>query len=313
MYDRIKVEYAYDKPELLRDTLESIKIDPDHDDNVMGYHNGFRVRYGNGLLHLSGSLTKYAMPDELGNPSLDTLKHAYTILKRKLFIPDDAEGIVRYLEVGWTLSVERPVLEYLSFLRPVGRYQYSSVNMNNGNGVYHANENRVIAVYDKIAERKKKRDDVYKRYQGMHMLRVEARFKRSVNAWLKSFFGRDTVAMEELFRPEYGEALTQYVQREIEYILPEITSDSSDEWSTPGELIRILAGKAVELDGGVEVAAGRIDLQRRTGRIRARVARDAKKAVYNAFDKYRSIERTDLRDEVLRSIRSVVQNSISGR
>lgn len=310
MYDRIKVEYEYHRSELLREILKSVRIDPEHDDDVIGFLDGWRVRYANGLLHVSGSLLKSSMPNELGNPSLDALRQAYESLKNRLHIPEDAGGTVRYLEVGWNIIVERPVIEYLSFLRPVGRYQYSSINMSNGNGAYLSNEHRVIVMYDKIMERRKKRDQVYQKYQGIHMLRVESRFKRSTNAWLRSFLKRDSVSMEELFRQENAQMLMDYVQSEIQYILPVIKSDNA-EWTTPRELIRLLAGRAVQLDGGVDVAVRRIDLHRRTGRIRARVAREARRSVYDAYDRYRGIDKADLREEILSSINKIAKKSLT--
>lgn len=154
--------------------------------SIVGNCNGLRVKVGCDGVSVTGSLCKFYW----GGSNIHTLDRPTTTeamqMMEDYFHLSMTEAKVLGLEFGTNFLMTRPVAEYLQML---GRMQGRMHKMQLVDSVYYQNScknpTKVIALYDKMAEAKKKKMDIAPYLPDANLLRYEMRLNGKLPKQMK--------------------------------------------------------------------------------------------------------------------------------
>jgi hypothetical protein len=175
MIDTIKIKInAEDIQQSNKAYLKSILVDKQVEKEngmtvVRGSIKNMKVKLDNRALTVMGSLTKYAVGDNLKSADKEQLKAAVEDLSKKLTVNLNS-GIVRRIDVGSNLLTKYPVDEYYPFLIDLSKFNRNELH----NGISFFNSTTEVVFYGKIREMKRKRDVMIDElFKDQHVLRYE--------------------------------------------------------------------------------------------------------------------------------------------
>ncbi len=163
------------------------------------YESGLviRGRLGNMLVSvtessvkITNSLIKYYLGNNLQELRRSDIQRAITQLSDELHIPANKAEVLRF-DYAKNITLSDEVTSYLSYLGNIGRY----VRYQSKRGINYKMAAKEIAIYDKIAELKNKREFIPPLYQGKNIMRIEKR--HLVN--IKKYFNRSIITASTLY------------------------------------------------------------------------------------------------------------------
>lgn len=157
-----------------------------------------------GISVSKGSLAKYLNGTNLQTLTRDEAKQSIEKISDTLHLPMDMATVQR-LDVGTNIITTYPPEVYFNHL---GQYKRSNRQPQN-RGLYYSATNEQLALYDKIAQQKKKQIPIPAEYEGKNLLRYEIRFLHR----LPKVFNVDRVTGAMLYDERfYSEAINRWQQ-----------------------------------------------------------------------------------------------------
>ena len=172
--------------------LNSISTTTDDKTNriiIKGYLNSLFVIITENGVTISGSLSKYYYGNNMYTLSFSEIKSAFKMIENQLGITIEKARVQR-LDISENFIVDNPVYNYFSYLGELTYYKRQEMN----NGIYYNGSNQTILFYDKVHERKLKREKVLDCYIGKNVFRYELRFEHR----LGKLFDRKALYMSDL-------------------------------------------------------------------------------------------------------------------
>lgn len=157
-----------------------------------------------GISISKGSLAKYLYGTNLKTLNRDEAKQALEKISDTLHLPMDAATVQR-LDAGTNIEVTYKPPVYFNHL---GQYKRSERQPQN-KGLYYSTTNEQLALYDKIAQQKKKQIPIPAEYTGKNLLRYEMRFLHR----LPKLFSVDRVTGAMLYNERfYNDVIDRWQQ-----------------------------------------------------------------------------------------------------
>lgn len=212
--------------------------------------------------------SKYLRPDigRLENVCEFTMADARRVMLEWLplyiGVPDLSGALVQYMEIGMTLPMNRPAVEYIARMVAVGRSRELLIapdqRRNTQRVTSRSRNSRVtFKVYDKAAEMVDRRRCARSAVSGCNLLRIETIYRRPQSMTLADVFAKSTQLLTRFYRDWRCVEFVQFLDP------PKGEKPQRVEWAT--EI----------LSEGVERFADRVRLQYADGVISRRAYRSA--------------------------------------
>lgn len=156
---------------------------------IRGYLNSLCVIVTVNGVTISGSLSKYYYGNNMYTLSFSEIKSAFKMIENQLGITIE-KGRVQRLDISENFIVDNPVHNYYPYLGELTYYERQEVN----NGIYYNGSKQTILFYDKVHERKVKREKVLDCYIDKNVFRYELRFEHR----LGKLFDRKALYVSDL-------------------------------------------------------------------------------------------------------------------
>ncbi|MBB6273140.1 hypothetical protein HDF26_003600 [Pedobacter cryoconitis] len=246
-YNRFLENILQDKEEIRKDNgLFSLK----------GKLSNFRVSVNDRELVIEGSLTKYAIGDNLHTADKEQLEQAIYSLGNILNI-DLQKGKVTRLDIAGNIITKYPVEEYYQLLIDLNRLK----RKDESNGLSFGNNSRYLSFYGKITEMKRRRDIIDDTFGTSNILRYEYRYSRKKS--LSEFLKISNPTVEDIFK-NYDHIISSWVHvfalinKKRDFLEP-----PEDLFSKRGEFDKFLKRKGIEALGGTKEVLGMIEIAKR--------------------------------------------------
>lgn len=263
--DTIKIRiYREDIPEVFyRGFFEHYEFDTRFSKRtgMMTYHTeikNFQVRLDDRQLVLEGSLTKFAIGDNLKTADLVQLYEGIAELGKELRVDLFRSEVLR-LDIAGNIITKYPVKEYYSLLIDLPRFKRNEMN----NGLSFSNSTAYVSFYGKIQEMKGKRstfvDDFF---SNANVLRFECKFN---SRSFEQYFNLRKPTLNDVFE-NYDKFISQW-QRIFKAIVKaqDALHPSTELFSVKGNFERFLKIQGIEKLGGLRVALDLIELGKKRG------------------------------------------------
>jgi len=156
---------------------------------VRGYLDSLSVLLSDTGICISGSLSKYYKGNNMHTLSFIEIKEALDLLGDKLGVSVE-QARVRRLDITENYVVDYPVLNYFQQMGDMTYYNKSQMN----GGLYYNGSKQTILFYDKVKERKTKKEPVLECYINKNVFRYELRFMKR----LGEQFDRESLLVSDL-------------------------------------------------------------------------------------------------------------------
>lgn len=251
MIDTIKIKIKKeDLPTNYKILLESILDDKEEVNkenglsSLRGRLSNFRITINDRELAVEGSLTKYAIGDNLHFADKEQLRLALCNLGQELNI-NLFQGMVTRLDLAGNIITKYPVEEYYHFLIDLKRLK----RQEQSNGLSFGNDSRHVSFYGKIKEMKYKRDtDIDEDFINRNILRYEYRYSRKKS--ISDFLKINAPVVNDIFE-NYNLFIKSWIETfEAINKKRDILEPSADLFLKKGEFDRFIKRKGVEALGG---------------------------------------------------------------
>jgi hypothetical protein len=253
MIDTIRITIQRETlPDNYIDSLEpklvnsEFSIRKDGSIKLTGNIRNFFVSVNNSTMVLYGSLTKYAMGDNLKSADKSELRDAVKNLGKELGIDLFQAGIGR-LDIGGNIITKYPTDEYYPLLIDINRLNRKI----EPNGLSFGNTVRYVSFYGKIKEMASDRNiNIDKDFISTNILRYEYRLMRKKT--ISSFLKIANPTVEDIFN-NYDYLVTSWVKifnsihKNKDLLEPPL-----DLFLKRGEFDRFIRRKGIESIGGAE-------------------------------------------------------------
>lgn len=176
---------------------------------IKGYLNSLFVIITENGVCISGSLSKYYYGSNLYTLSFTEIHGAFKRIETELGIPIDSFRVQR-LDIAENFIVDYPVKNYYKYLGDLNYYKRQEMN----NGVYYNGSNQTILFYDKLNERKDKKEAVLEDYIGKNVFRYELRLEKR----LGKLFNRQYVFVSDLMDESFFRGLLERYRTQYQKI-----------------------------------------------------------------------------------------------
>jgi len=251
MIDTIKIKIETDElPENYTDHLQSVlggrQIEMENGmTKYRGLLKNMQVTLDNWGLTIEGSLTKYAVGDNLKSAELLALVDAVYDIGGILKV-DLGGGEVKRLDIAGNIRTIHPVAEYYPFLVDLSKHVRNELH----NGLSFSNSLREVSFYGKIKEMKRKRDVILDgAFKHENILRFECRTR---SRGLRSFLKNSKPTVNDIISEYY--AFVEMWQATFNSITKKgvLYEPSSEIFTRKGAFDKFLMAKGVEALGGLE-------------------------------------------------------------
>jgi hypothetical protein len=179
MYDTIKLSIPIEKidEDGISRLLQNLPDFTEHkkkdgQEYVSGNLKNFRVNLSGQGVHLTGSLAKYFLPDNLHTLTRSDSKRALEQLSDELHLPIK-DAIVKRIDFSQNFLMKYKPESYYKYLGESQHYN----RLTQEKSLYYSNGLRTKLFYNKIAEAKHKRIEIPEIWKNENVLRYELRFK----------------------------------------------------------------------------------------------------------------------------------------
>ena len=145
------------------------------DDYYQGYLGNLRVTLFDYKLTIKGSLSLYAMGNQLEAMNLIDARQAIVNLSAILRLPIEKAEVKR-LDITANIQTNFKPATYYNYLGKAGRYK----RLEQDNGLYYRKGKSKLLIYDKLREMRNKKKPVPEDYVGRNILRYEFSFKKDL-------------------------------------------------------------------------------------------------------------------------------------
>jgi hypothetical protein len=254
--------------ELLNQYISSLKNKSDTIDSEtgevkysVGYSGCIKVREVKGKMIIECSLPKFLKGDNIYSLNYFEVVMALKLVEKKLGI-SIMKGTIRRLDCEITVeSLYKPS----TYFRYLGNCKYYVRKEIQKTFLYYYNKSRIVNIYDKIKERKDKKEILPTEFEGKNLLRFECRYK---NVTLKKIAKKnylEVLKVEDLINPAIFINISEIIFKEYKAIdklnTPAIINFNNSARSKLN-LTKNLAYMAIKLLGGVQAVQEMIDASR---------------------------------------------------
>ena len=244
------------------------------------YENGLQVCGKLGHMKVSvtergvkieNSLSKYYVGSNIHDMRRGDIKKAIEKLSDELHLPMGM-SIVKRFDFAKNITLSQEVENYLPYLGEMSRYfRYPSKR-----GINYRIAQRELAIYDKVAEMKAKREFVPPLYLGRNVMRIEKRYKLST----AKYFNRAEIKACDLYNEAfYMQVLDDWhndynrINKLSNTLIDMSTITTTKELKTLGVLA------LVQIQGGELAALTQLQERQRRGELTKKQAYDLKNAI----------------------------------
>lgn len=181
---------------------------------TQGYMACVKVKKFAGRIRLECSLPKLMHGNNIKSLSLLEVKTALDYIGKLLEV-DIWEGVVRRLDLEFTIETKYEIPEYFKFLGSSKYYKRSEIQKTS---LYYQNKSRVINIYDKIHAVKASREKVPNEYLDKNLMRFECRYKKKLLSKFASDVGIQKLMVKDIIRPDIFTYLMKHILGEYQAI-----------------------------------------------------------------------------------------------
>lgn len=261
MVDTIWIELSNQNISGLRNKSDTIDSETGEVKYSVGYLDGIKVRQARGKTMIECSLPKLLKGNNIYSLNYNEVIIALELIQEKLGI-SIMNGIIRRLDCEITIeSLYKPN----TYFRYFGNSKYYVRKEIQKTSLYHTNNSRVINIYDKIKERKDKKELLPIEFQGKNLLRFECRYK---NKYLKSIAKKNSlevIKIKDLVNPLIFVKVSEMIifeYKAIEKLDAPVIINFNDSVRSKADLIKNLVNIAIKFLGGVNAVLEMIDSSR---------------------------------------------------
>lgn len=261
MVDTIHIELPNQFVSGLKNKSDTIDSETGEVKYSVGYSDCIKVREVGGKMIIECSLPKLLKGDNIYSLSFLEVVMALELIKKKLGISIE-KGIIRRLDCEITVE---SLYEPSTYFRYLGNSKYYTRKELMKTSLYYSNKSRIINIYDKIKERKDKKELLPVEFDGKNLLRFECRYK---NTYLKSIAKRnflEVLKVEDLINPEIYANILEIIFKEykaIDKLNKLVITNFNDSVRSKSDLMKNLANIAIKFLGGVNMVQEMIDASR---------------------------------------------------
>lgn len=261
MFDTIHIELPKQYIGSLKEKSDTIDCTTGEVKYSVGFSDCIKVREARDVIIVECSLSKLLKGNNIYSLSFSEVIVALQLIEKKLGI-SIMDGIVRRLDCEVTLET---LLKPITYFRYLGNSRYYIRKEIQGTSFYYSNKSRSINIYDKVKERKDKKEEIPFEFKEKNILRFECRYK---NTFLKTIAKRnclEVIKVEDLINPTVYKNLSEIIFNEYESIVKLNKYAISNFDKTVGsksELTKHLANIGIESLGGVNAVQEMIDASR---------------------------------------------------
>lgn len=261
MVDTIWIELSNQSISGLRNKSDTIDSETGEVKYSVGYLDGIKVRQARGNTMIECSLPKLLKGNNIYSLNYNEVIMALELIEEKLGI-SIMNGIIRRLDCEITIeSLYKPN----TYFRYFGNSKYYVRKEIQKTSLYHTNNSRVINIYDKIKERKDKKESLPIEFQGKNLLRFECRYK---NKYLKSIAKKNSlevIKIKDLINPLIFVKISEMIifeYKAIDKLDAPVIINFNDSVRSKADLIKNLVNIAIKFLGGVNAVLEMIDSSR---------------------------------------------------
>ncbi len=261
MVDTIWIELLNQYIRNLKNKSDTIDSETGEVKYSVGYSGCIKVREVNGKMIIECSLPKLLKGDNIYSLNYFEVIIALKLIEKELGI-SIMKGIIRRLDCEITVeSLYKPS----TYFRYLGNSKYYVRKEIQKTSLYYANKSRIVNVYDKIKERKDKKEMLPIELERKNLLRFECRYR---NKYLKTIAKKnclEVLKVEDLINPAIFISISEIIFDEYKAIdklnTPAIINFNNSARSK-SNLIKNLANMAIKLLGGAQAVQEMIDASR---------------------------------------------------
>lgn len=238
---------------------------------IAGKLGNMRVVVRETGIKIENSLAKYLLGNNIERMRLSDNKRAIEKLSDELNLPLH-NGLITRFDYALNIEVREEVESYLPYLGDLGRYQrYESKR-----GLNYKTAPREIAIYDKIAEMKKRREPIAPYYIGKNMMRIEKRYLLNAS----KYFNRSEIKASDLYDEAFClQVMDDWLNDYLRIKKLKNTLIDMRKTTTIKELYSIGVLALVQLQGGELAALSHVQERQRRGELTRKQAYDFKNAI----------------------------------
>lgn len=261
MVDTIWIELSNQYIKGLRNKSDTIDSETGEVKYSVGYSGCIKVREVKGKMIIECSLPKLLKGDNIYSLNYFEVVMALQLIEEKLGI-SIMKGTIRRLDCEITVeSIYKPS----TYFRYLGNCKYYLRTEIQKTSLYYFNNSRVINIYDKLKERKDKKELLPIEFEGKNLLRFECRYK---NKYLKTIAKKnclEVLKIEDLINPTIFINISEIIFQEyksIDKLNTPVIINFNNSARSKLNLTKNLANMAIKLLGGVQVVQEMIDASR---------------------------------------------------
>ncbi|WP_417369802.1 phage/plasmid replication domain-containing protein [Flavobacterium beibuense] len=179
-----------------------------------GYIECIKVKQYVDRIRLECSLPKLIKGQNIYSLTYDQVKEAFNKIEELLKI-NISEGIIRRLDIEFTINTKYDVKDYFKFFGTSNYYKRSEVEKTS---LYYQNKSRVINLYDKGKAAKAKHEEISNEHNGKKLMRFECRYRNTFLKKLARNFGLEIFRVSDIFSEDIFRLLMKQVLLEYESI-----------------------------------------------------------------------------------------------
>lgn len=222
---------------------------------TQGYMACVKVKKFADRIRLECSLPKLMYGNNIKSLSILEIKTALDYIGKLLKI-NIWDGIVRRLDLEFTIETKYEVPEYFKFFGSSKYYKRSEIQKTS---LYYQNNSRVVNIYDKIHAVKVGRESVPNEYLDKNLMRFECRYKNKLLSKFASDVGIQTLMVKDIIRPDIFAYLMKQILGEYQAIHkinePILNFDVTSKIMFNQQMIRL----AIDNMGGLNRVLEKID------------------------------------------------------
>lgn len=261
MVDTIWIELSNQYINGLRNKSDTIDSETGEVKYSVGYLDGIKVRQARGKKIIECSLPKLLKGNNIYSLNYKEVVRVVELIEKKFGI-SIMEGIIRRLDCEITIeSIYKPN----TYFRYLGNSKYYTRKELQKTSLYYSNNSRVINIYDKVKERKDKKEILPIEFEGKNLLKFECRYK---NIALKKIANKnflEVLKVEDLINPTIFNNISETIFNEykaIDKLNTPVIINFNNSARSKLNLTKNLANMAIKLLGGVQVVQEMIDASR---------------------------------------------------
>lgn len=261
MFDTIHIELPNQYIDNLKTKSDTIDRETGEVKYSVGYSDCIKVREVRGVIIIECSLSKLLKGNNIYSLDFFEVILALQLIEKKLGV-SIMKGIIRRLDCEITIETHFKPNVYFRYL---GNSKYFLRKEFQKTSLYYSNSSRVINIYDKIKERKDKKELIPIECEGKNLFRFECRYR---NAYLKSIAKKnylEILKVEDLINPQIFKNLTEIVFNEYEAITKfkkNVIPNLGNSLKSKSDLINFIAAFGIEALGGINEVQEMIDASR---------------------------------------------------